>query len=141
HGHYGAWEAPRGLLGRGLEAEGTGELEGHFVRVDRMVLAVDAAHADVDDREAGQRAMRQALEGTPRDGRDQVPRDGAADDLVDELESAPTGHRFYAEVADAEHALAAGLLLQLALHVLDLARDRLAVRDLRPRELDLEIGR
>ena len=127
------------LLGGGLEAEGPGQLEGHLVRVDGMVLAVDAAHPDVDDREARQGAVRKPLEDALLDGRDQVARDRAADDLVDELESAPTGQRLHAQVADPEHALAAGLLLQLPLHVLDLARDRLAVRDLRAREIDLEV--
>ena len=61
---------------------------------------------------------RPSLEHALLDRRDQVARDRAADDLVHELEPGPAGQRLDRQVADAEHALAAGLLLELALHVL-----------------------
>ena len=55
-------------------------------------------------------------------------RDRAAEDLVDELELAAARQRLHADLAVAELAVAAGLLLVAAVR-LDARRDRLAVGD------------
>ncbi len=102
-----------------------------------MVLAVDAAHPDVHHGVAGQGPASAGFVDPLLHGRDQVARDGAAHDFVHELDALPTGLRLDREVADAEHALASGLLLELALDVLRLARDRLPVGNLRGLQLDL----
>ena len=80
-----------------------------------MVLAVEARDPHVDDREAVDAAgaivssMPFSTAGMNCRG------DGAADDLVDELEALAAVERLDAESRDAELAVAAGLLLVLAL--------------------------
>ena len=68
---------------------------------------------------------------------DEVARDHPADDLVDELEAFAARQRLDLEPAIAELAAAAGLLLVLALRA-RLALDRLAIRNLRRLELDVD---
>ena len=69
---------------------------------------------------------------------DEVLGDGAAEDVVDELEVAAAGQGFHLDLAVAELAVAAGLLLVAALHV-GLAADGLAVRDLGRPEDDFSV--
>ena len=64
------------------------------------------------------------------DGGDELPRDRAAEDLVDELELAAARQRLHADLAVAELAVAAGLLLVAAVSV-DARRDGLAIGDAR----------
>ena len=84
-------------------------------RVDRVVLAVVEGDLDVDHRVAGEEALDHGRAHALLDRRDEVARDGAADDLVDELEAlaARQGRDFHPGVG--ELAAAAGLLLVLAL--------------------------
>src|SRR6202008_3687174 len=62
----------------------------------------------------------------------------ATDDLFHELDSASSGQRLHRQITDAVHALAPGLLLQLALDVLGLLLDCLAVGNLGGLQLDLD---
>ncbi len=62
---------------------------------------------------------------------------GAAEDVVGELEVAPARHRLHADLAVAELTVAAGLLLVPPVR-LDRHRDRLAIRDARRLEVDLD---
>ena len=62
------------------------------------------------------------------DRRDELPRDRAAEDVVDELEVAAARQRLDLDLAVAELAVAAGLLLVPAVR-LGRRRDRLAVRE------------
>ena len=74
------------------------------------------------------------------DGGDQVPSgNGAADDLVLELEALGAAPGLDVDVTDTKHAGAAGLLLELALDVLDALRgDGLAVGHLGRLEVHLD---
>ena len=72
-----------------LERLRAGQLERHFRRVDRVLLAVDQADAQVDHREVGQQRPRAA----PRARRSRPPGCSCVGtepptDLVDELEAA-----------------------------------------------------
>ena len=64
------------------------------------------------------------------DRRDELARDRAAEDVVDELEVAAARQRLELDLAVAELAVAAGLLLVAAVR-LGRRRDRLAVGDAR----------
>ncbi len=74
-----------------------------------MVLAVVARHLHVDVREPGT-ARRHRLFDTVLHGRDELPRDRAADHLVGELEARATRQRLHAQVGDGELTVAPGLL-------------------------------
>ena len=63
---------------------------------------------------------------------------GAAEDVVDELEFAPARQRLHLDLAVAVLAVAAGLLLVAALHV-GFAADRLAVRHLGCLQVDFGV--
>ena len=69
--------------------------------------------------------------------RDVLPRDRAAEDVVLELEVAAAGQRLHADLAVAELAVAARLLLVAAVR-LGRGRDGLPVRDPRRLEVDLD---
>ena len=86
-----------------------------------MVLAVDERDAHVDHRVAGLDAGLQRLLDALLDGRDELGRDRAALDLVDEVE-ALAGRRLDVDVDDAVLARAAGLLDEAALDLLRLPR-------------------
>ena len=70
------------------------------------------------------------------DGRDELPRNGAAEDVVDELEVAAARQRLHLDLAVAELAVAAGLLLVPAVR-LGGRGDRLPVRN--PRRLEVHL--
>ena len=80
-----------------------------------MVLPVVAGHPDVDDRPAVGPTAGHGLLDALLHGRDELPGDGAADDLVDELEARASLEGLDAHEGHAELAVAAGLLLVLAL--------------------------
>src|SRR6185437_12291920 len=84
--------------------------------------------------EAALRALLDAL----FDRGDEVARDGAAEDLVDELEASAAFERLHADLAVAELAVAAGLLLVPSLHV-GPAQDGLPVGHARSAQLDLDV--
>ena len=86
-----------------------------------MVLAVDERHADVDHRVPGLDAGLQRLLAALLDRGDELGRDGAALDLVDEVE-ALAGRRLDVDVDDAVLARAAGLADELPSTFLALPR-------------------
>ena len=104
--------------------------EGDFLAVDRVVLAVVDDDAHVLQRVAGDRALGQHLAHALLDRRDELARDRAALDLVDELEARAARQRLDAQEHLAELAGAAGLLL-VAVMAFGRPRDRLAVGDAR----------
>jgi len=104
--------------------------EGDFLAVDRMRLAVVDHHPHVLQGISGHRAAAQHLAHAFLDRGDELAGDGAALDLVDELEAAAARQRFDAQEHLAELAGAAGLLL-VAMMALGLAADGFAVGDLR----------
>ena len=79
-----------------------------------MVLAVDQPHPEVDHRVAGVVAVRRRLDDALLDRRPEVERDGAAEDLVLELELLAARQRLEDDLAVGELAAAAGLLLVAA---------------------------
>ena len=95
-----------------------------------MVAAVDERDLDVDEREAGEDAAVARLADALLDGRDELLRDDAADDLVVEDEARAALVRLDAQLDVAVLAVAAGLLDVLVV-LDDGLRDRLAVGDLR----------
>src|SRR5204863_2525615 len=105
-----------------------GDLERHFRRVDRVLLAVDQLDPHVDDRVSVHAAVHHRLVDALLHRGDVTAGDRATDDLVDELEPAAPRQRLDVDHAHTELAVAAGLLLVLALDVLRTAGDRLAVR-------------
>src|SRR5262249_56957237 len=98
-----------------LEAERPRHLEAHLRRVDGVVLAVEAGDLHVDDGIAEHAAVLHRLDNALLDGGDELTRDGAADDLVDELEAGPSLLRLDAHERHAELAVAARPLLVLPL--------------------------
>ena len=102
-----------------------------------MVRAVVERDAEVDHRVAGEVAAHARFLDALFDRRNELPRDRAAEDLVDELELAAARQRLHPDLAVAELAVPAGLLLVPAVR-LDARRDRLAVGDARRLEVDLD---
>ena len=103
-----------------------------------MVFALVDHHAQVMQREAGHRAVGQRLADALLDRRDELARNGAADDLVDELEASATFERLDPQEHLAELAGPAGLLL-VAVVPLGGLRDRLAVGDARRPGRDVHV--
>src|SRR3954470_912958 len=130
-----------GPPGRLLEGERAGDLERDLRRVGVVVLAVDEGHADVDHRVAGAHAGLHGLLAALLDGRDELGGHGAALDLRHEVE-ALAGRRLHADVDDADLARPAGLLDEAPLDLGRGTADGLAVGDLRPADvgLDLELA-
>ena len=112
-------------------------LERHLGAVDGVVLAVEARDLHVDDGEAERAAVLLGLDDALLDRGDEVARDHAADDRVDELVAGAALLRLDAQPRDRELAVTAGLLLELALG-LGRAGDRLAVRDAHVFGVDLD---
>src|SRR5688572_3218635 len=94
-----------------------------------MELAIHEFDPDVDDREPVEPALVHCLQDSLLDRGDELARDGAADDGVDELEAAAAGDGIHLDVGDAELPVPATLLLVLSLG-LRMTRDGLAVGDL-----------
>ena len=106
-----------------------------------MVRTLDQGDRDVDHGVAGDHAPLGRLDDSLLDGRDILPRNRAADDLVDELEPFPLLTRLDGDPDVAVLAATAGLA-DVAPFLLHLARDRLAVGDLGAPDvrLDLELA-
>ena len=121
-----------------LEGDASGHLERQVVRIDVVVRTVVEDDPEIDHREAGQVAAPGGVANAFFDGRNEVLRNGAAEDVVDELELAAARQRLHLDLAVAVLAVAAGLLLVAALHV-GLAADGLAVRDLGRLQVDLGV--
>ena len=108
------------------EGQAAGHLEGHFVGVDVVITAVVDGGLEVDHRVAGEIAAGGRLDDALFDGGDEVAGDRAAEDFVAELEAAAAGHGLHANLAVAELAVAAGLLLVASLR-LGLGADGFAI--------------
>src|SRR5947209_1945553 len=131
------------LARRLLDRHRAGDLEGELGRVDLMVGAVGQRHFAFDHRVAGQHSELRGLLAAGVHRRDVLPRDPPAGHLVLELvPSAVAAGGLEVDEHPAVLAGAAGLLLVGVLDLLDLAGDRLAVGDLRPADvrLDLELA-
>ena len=120
-----------------LEGHRAGDLERHLGGVDVVVLPVDELDAHALDRRAGQLAVLHRLLDPLVDRRPVALRDNAADDLVDELVALVALDRLEDDLAVAELAAAAGLLL-VAVTRPRLRADRLQVRNARLVELDVD---
>ena len=101
-----------------------------------MERAVEDRRPEVDHRVAGEEAAHARVLDALLDGRDELPRDRAAEDVVHELEVAAARQRLDLDLAVAELAVAAGLLLVPAVR-LGGRGDRLAVRN--PRRLEVHL--
>ncbi len=103
-----------------------------------MVGAVVERDLEVHHRVAGEDPALHAVAHALLDRRDEVARDGAAEDVVDELEAAAARERLDAEPGVAVLAAPARLLLVLALH-LGAALDRLLVGDARGQHVHVDV--
>src|SRR5258708_775634 len=128
-------------LGAVLERERARDFERLRRGVDLVVRAVVELDLDVDDGVAREHAAVHRLADALLDGRNELLRDGAADDLVLEDEARPALARLEPDEHVAVLAAPAGLLGVLVLGV-DLLRDALAIRDfgLADVRLDLELA-
>ena len=111
-----------------LNASEPGELERQLVAVDGVERAVVHGRLEVDDRVAGQVAAQPRVLDALLDGGNELPRNRAAEDVVLEHEVCAARQRLHPDLAVAELAVAAGLLLVAAVR-LDRRGDRLAIRD------------
>src|SRR5690606_29776619 len=122
-------EQMRGCSGKRLaHGDAPGGAEGELRGIDGVVAAVDQSDADIDHREAAQRAFLQRVLHALLDGRDILPGNRAAVDFLVELKAfaAAQGPDFDDDVA--ELAVAARLLLVAAV-LPDRAADTLAIAD------------
>src|SRR6185369_10940611 len=97
-----------------LECEAAGHLERELVRVDVVVGAVEYGHAEVDHRVTRKIAAHARFLDALLDCGNVLPRNRAAEDVVDELEVGAAGKRVDLDLAVAELPMAAGLLLVAA---------------------------
>ena len=102
-----------------------------------MVRAVEDRDAEVDHRKAGEIAAHARFLNALFHRRNELARDRAAEDVVDELEVRAARQRLDLDLAVAELAVAAGLLLVAAVR-LGRRLDRLAIRDARRLEVDVD---
>ena len=136
--HDGLQQRGLGLLHGFAEGDAAGGLERHFVRIHVVIRAVVEDHAEIDHREAGEIAARGRFDNSLLDRGNVVLGNRAAEDLVDELEVAAARQRFHLDLAVAELAVAAALLLVASLHV-GLAANGLAIRHLGRLQVDFGV--
>src|SRR5271155_4163302 len=127
-----------GLFEACLEAHRGRDLKRHVRRIDVMIAAVEDGDPHVDHRIAGQESVGQSVAHAFFDRRNEVARDDAADDVVDELEALAARHRLDLQPAIAVLPAAAGLALVLALR-LGAALDGFLVRNLGRLQLDVDV--
>ena len=96
--------------GRFLDRHRTGDLEGHFRRIDIVIAAVVQRHLDIRHRIAGQNAAFQRFLDTRLGRVDVFLRNPAARDIVLELEAGARRQRLHANLDVAVLAVTAGLL-------------------------------
>src|SRR6185437_4176542 len=104
--------------------------ERHFLRIDRMALAVVYRDTHVLDGKSRDRPLGKDLAHTLLDRRDELARNGSAHHIVDELEPGASLERLDAQIHLAELAGTASLLLVPAVP-LGWTHDRLPVGDAR----------
>src|SRR5829696_2585309 len=126
-----------GFLDGALEGHRSSDLERILGGVDTMKRAVAEAHLHVNHGVAGDIPAGHRLDDSLLHRRDELARDGAADDAVLELEARTAGQRGELYPRVAELAPAAGLLLVAALG-LGRACDRFHKGHLRRPRLDLD---
>ncbi len=115
---------------RVLERERARELERQLVRVHIVVGTVEHRDAKIDHRVSSQVATRPRVLYAFLDGRDELARDRAAEDVVHELEVGAALQRLHANLAVSELTVAAGLLLVTSVRF-GRCLDRLAVGNAR----------
>src|SRR5205823_5217245 len=125
-----------GLLHRLLHRDRAGDLERHLGGVDRVIGAVVDADADVLDRIAGHDAFVHSLDYALLDGGNEAGGYYAALERVDGLEPRARLERLDLDVAVAELAAPAALLLVAAMGLGRLS-DRFLVGNARRLEVDL----
>src|SRR5258705_1444966 len=104
-----------GFFERGLEAHRGRNLERHVGRIDIVIAAVEDGDLDIHQRIAREVSFDQGIAHALLHRGDEVARDYAADDIVDELEALATRIRLDLEPAIAILAAAARLGLVFAL--------------------------
>ena len=87
------------------------QTERHLTRIDIMIRAVGDGDPEIDDRVTGEVAAHPRVLDPLFDGRHELAWDRAAEDVVDELEIGSARQRLHSDLAVAELAVAAGLLL------------------------------
>src|SRR6202035_4986659 len=103
-----------------------------------MVFAVDERHTDVDQWVSSTRTVVHRVLDPLLNRGDELGRDRAAPDLVDEVKALARG-RLDVDVDDAVLARAAGLTHQASLDLLGRASDCLPVRDLGPADVGVDL--
>ena len=131
-------QAGFGLFHALLESLRAGELKSHFRRIHFVVGTVEEDDAEIHHGTAGQIPFRGCLDDALLDGRDEVPGDGAAEDVVHKLEARPALQGFQLDPAVAVLAVTAGLFLVLALRF-GLGANRLAIGNLGRFQSDFDI--
>ena len=115
--HDGLEQGGLGGLHGFLEGDAAGGLEAQFVGIHVVIAAIVEADLEIDDGISGEEAAGGGFEDSLFDGGDEVFGDGAAEDVVDELELRAAGQGRHVDFAVAELAVSAGLLLVAALDV------------------------
>ena len=126
--HDGFEERGARLLHGFLEGQRACNFECHVRRVDIVIFAVVEDGAEVHNGESRQEAAGSGVADAFLDGGNPVLGDGAAKDVVDELDALAALDRLHLDAANAELAVAARLLLVLAFDV-GFAADGFTVRD------------
>src|SRR3954464_3244317 len=126
HRHYWLEKYRRGFACRLFECHGSGNLESHLVRVNVVVAAVEKRRLHIPHRIAGEDSAFERLLNTLIDRLNEFLRNGAADDVIDELVSCPWRLRIEINFCMPERTASAGLPDVLALS-LGVPADRLAI--------------
>ncbi len=126
--HDGFEEGWPSLLHGFFESQRACNLECHVRRVDIVILAVVEDGTEVHHGESRQESAGGSVADAFLDGGNPVLGDGAAKDVVDELDALAALDRLHLDAANAELAVAARLLLVLAFDV-GFAADGFTVRD------------
>src|SRR5208282_3820580 len=127
-----------GLFQRCLEAHRGCDLKRHVRRIDIVIAAVEYGDLDVHHRIAGQMSFDQRVAHALFDRRNEVARDHAAHDVVDELEAFAARVRLDLEPAIAVLPAAARLTLVLALRF-GASLDGFLVRNFGRLKLDVHV--
>src|SRR2546422_11218631 len=90
-----------GLLHRLLESQGTGDFEGDVGRVDVVVRTVVQHDTEIDHGVASEKPLHAGVLDSLLDGRDEILRAGAPEDVVLEFEAGAARQRLEADPAGA----------------------------------------
>src|SRR5579859_60714 len=127
-----------GLLHRVLDAHRGAGAKRHLRRVHRLIASGEQRHRDVDHGETGDDAVLQRLAGAVVDRRHVLTRHHAAGGFVLELVAGAALARLQQQLAIGELAAAAGLAHEARARLAGM-RDRLAVTDLRPADVGVDL--